>query len=171
MKSSKNPNQVARAYPVSVTKTQKEEQKQLFLFVGKLSWNYDMNKVAEKDVKVWLEKALNQEIDISKLLKGQPVRGRRWCVRYRCKPNLFAEPFPTLRTPRAKARMGNTFRPWEDPRWTQFRIKPKVDQDNPTILQKVEYDPRALVARNAKKATARCRSNENKMSCLQIPVL
>ena len=28
-----------------------------------------MNKVAEKDVKVWLEKALNQEIDISKLLK------------------------------------------------------------------------------------------------------
>ena len=69
MKSSKNPNQVARAYPVSVTKTQKEEQKQLFLFVGKISGNYDMNKVAEKDVKVWLEKALSQEIDISKLLK------------------------------------------------------------------------------------------------------
>ena len=28
-----------------------------------------MNKVAEKDVKVWLEKALHQEFDISKFLK------------------------------------------------------------------------------------------------------
>ena len=54
---------------LALRQTQKEVQKQLFLFVGKLSGNYDMNKVAEKDVKVWLEKVLNQEIDSSKLLK------------------------------------------------------------------------------------------------------
>ena len=53
----------------ALPKQKRKNKSNFFLFVGKISGNYDMNKVAEKDVKVWLEKALSQEIDISKLLK------------------------------------------------------------------------------------------------------
>ena len=53
----------------ALPKHKRKNKSNFFLFVGKISGNYDMNKVAEKDVKVWLEKALSQEIDISKLLK------------------------------------------------------------------------------------------------------